>query len=381
MTTTRLADFILDNMEPILQSWEDFARTIEPPALTMSDKELRNHASKMLQAFAADLATPQSDNERTAKSKGLGKREAGESAAESHAELRLKSGFTVVQLVSEYRALRSSVLTQWSADPRVKLATDVADMTRFNEAIDQALAESVARYEDLVKQSQNMFLAILGHDLRNPLGALVAGSSFITQAEDIPQKYVLLATRMFNSSKRMSKLINDLIDFTRTHLGPGIPIQPRRVNLVPICKQIVTELGIFNPEKIVELRVPTKLDAILDDGRVAQMLSNLIGNALQYGEGDPIKVSATATDDEIAIEVSNQGPIIPPDKIADIFEPMARVANNIGTDDVERAHLGIGLFIAREIVHAHGGQISVASNAADGTTFKITMPRWTKQHA
>jgi signal transduction histidine kinase len=377
MTRSRLADFIRDNIEPILQAWEDFARTIEPPALTMSDADLRDHAHEMLLTFAADLDASQSVEEGAAKSRGLGQRDKADSAAESHAEVRLLSGFTVVQVVSEYRALRSSVLTLWSADQKGKLATDMADMTRFNEAVDQALAESVARYQLLVKQSQNMFLAILGHDLRNPLGTLVAGSSFIMQAIDIPQHYVVLATRMFSSAQRMAKLINDLIDFTRTHLGPGIPIEPRKINLVTVCEQVVNELRTFHPEKLVELHVPPRLDAILDDCRIGQMLSNLTGNAIQHGsENVPVRVSMTSSDDDILIEVNNRGPIIPPDKISDIFDPLIRVATSVNTDGTERTSLGLGLFISREIVHAHGGQITVASNAADGTTFKVTIPRW-----
>ena len=182
-----------------MQAWEDFARTIEPPALTMDDTALRDHAQQMLQVFAADLATPQSDQEQVDKSKGLGKREHTDTAAETHAEARLQSGYTVVQLVSEYRALRTSVLTLWTANHPDNHADDMADVTRFNEAVDQALAESVARYETMVKRSQNMFLAILGHDLRNPLGTVVTGSNFIMEAVDIPPRYILVATRIFSS--------------------------------------------------------------------------------------------------------------------------------------------------------------------------------------
>jgi signal transduction histidine kinase len=379
MAQPRLADFIRDNIEPILQAWEDFARTIKPPALTMSDAELRDHAHQMLLTFAADLDTPQSDQERAAKSKGLGRREHDDSAAECHAKARLQSGFTVVQLASEYRALRSSVLTLWSDNPRPILATDMADMTRFNEAVDQALAESVGRYQHLVKQSQNMFLAILGHDLRNPLGTLVAGTSYIMQAGDISEKYILMATRMFQSAKRMSKLINDLIDFTRTHLGPGIPVQTTQGNLVAACQLVVSELRAVYPERTIELHTPPQLDAIFDGDRIAQMLSNLIGNALQYGnEVSPVRVCVTSCDDAIAIAVNNRGPTISPDKISSIFDPMVRVATSISADHTEHTSLGLGLYISYEIVQAHGGQISVASNAADGTTFEVTIPRSAK---
>jgi signal transduction histidine kinase len=363
-------------MEPILQAWEDFARTIEPPAVTMDDTELRDHARQMLLAFSADLATPQTDEARAAKSKGLGKRDRADTAAETHAEARLLSGYTVVQLVSEYRALRTSVLTLWAASATDARAMDVVDMTRFNEAVDQALAESVARYEHMVGQSQNMFLAILGHDLRNPLGTVATGSGFLMQAADIAPKYVLVATRMFNSAKRMSKLINDLIDFTRTHLGPGIPIQVRQGSLVAVCQDVVNELRTSHPEQLIELHVPLQLDAVFDESRIAQVLSNLIGNAIQYGSVDaPVTVRLTSNGDDVVIAVNNHGTTIAAEKVARIFDPMVRIAASVNTDYTERTSLGIGLYISREIVHAHGGQVSVTSNAADGTSFTVTMPR------
>jgi signal transduction histidine kinase len=226
-----------------------------------------------------------------------------------------------------------------------------------------------------------MFLAILGHDLRNPLGTLVSGSSFLMQANDIAPKYVLAATRMFSSAKRMSKLINDLIDFTRTHLGPGIPIQARQGDVVAVCEEVVNELCTFHPEQPLELQVPPRIDAVFDEGRIAQMLSNLIGNAIQYGSADaPITVCVTSTDDDIVIAVNNRGPTIPPEKISTIFDPMVRLPASVNNDYTERTSLGIGLFIAREIVHAHGGSVTVTSNAADGTTFKVTLPRQLQRH-
>lgn len=380
MTQHRLADFIRDNMEAILQAWEDFARTIEPPALTMNDKALRDHARQMLRAFSEDLATPQSDHERAAKSKGLGQRDSENSAAEIHAEARLMSGYTVVQLVSEYRALRSSVLKLWADASGERLDTDMRDVTRFNEAVDQALSESVARYAQMIKQSQNMFLAILGHDLRNPLGTLISGSGFIMQATDIPPRYILAATRMFNGAKRMSRLINDLIDFTRTHLGPGIPVKVAPSNLVAVCEDVVNELRTFHPERRIELYAPPHLEAHFDEGRIAQVISNLAGNALQYGNADTpatVRVSGSDSERDITITVHNRGIGIVPDKVAQIFNPLVRIAANHHADagDVERTSLGIGLFISREIIQAHGGQISVTSNDHDGTTFTVTIPR------
>jgi signal transduction histidine kinase len=374
-----LSRFIENNMEPIMQAWEDFARTIEPPALTMDDVELRDHAKQMLRAFAVDLANPQSEHERAAKSKGLGKRGPDDTAAETHAEARLLSGYTVVQLVSEYRALRSSVLTLWAADTGGQQFGDLGDVTRFNEAVDQALAESIARYEFMIKQSQNMFLAILGHDLRNPLGTVVSGASFLMQSDDLPPRYILVATRMFNSGKRMSKLINDLIDFTRTHLGPGIPIRVKQGSVVALCDEVVNEARTFHPERLIDLQVPPKLDAIFDEGRLAQALSNLIGNAIQYSSADfAVTVRLVGNDDHVTLSVNNRGDTIPIDKMASIFDPMVRIAANASENEhdyTERTSLGIGLYISREIVHAHDGHIDVTSNVEEGTTFVMTMPR------
>ena len=388
MPALRLSGFIRNNMEPILQAWEDFARTIEPPALTMDDSELRDHARQMLQAISADLAMPQSEHERSAKSRGLGKRGENDTAAETHAEARLLSGYTVVQLVSEYRALRSSVLSLWAEALRGDVhPTHMEDVTRFNEAIDQALAESVARYELMVKQTQNMFLAILGHDLRNPLGTVVTGSSFLMQALDIPPKYILVATRMFNSARRMSKLINDLLDFTRTHLGPGIPIRVRQGSLAAVCEEVVNELRTSHPEQLIDLTMPSHLDAIFDEGRMAQVLSNLIGNAIQYGRLEtPVRVSMRASGADVIIDVNNQGTPVATGKLAAVFDPMVRIAagahaadgDSASSNYIERTSLGIGLYISRQIVQAHGGTISLVSTQAEGTTFTVTMPRLPK---
>ncbi|TCS38030.1 signal transduction histidine kinase [Paucimonas lemoignei] len=372
----RLSDFILNNLEPILQAWEDFARTIEPPALTMDDTALRNHAIHMLKEIAGDLERPQNAYEQSEKSKGKAPRAKRDSAAETHAASRLLSGYTIEQLVSEYRALRASVLQQWAASSRLALPTDSADMMRFNEAIDQALAESVARYAKLVKQSQNMFLAILGHDLRNPLGTIITGASFIMQATDIASKYIVAATRMFNSGQRMNKLIGDLIDFTRSHLGSGLPVKPKQANLAIVCMNVVEEMRTFHPERMIEFDARGDMGALLDEDRISQVFSNLIGNALQYGrKNGPVIVTLMSTPDNLVVTVNNQGEPIDPPKLATIFEPLVRLAKQDTTDCSRETSLGIGLFIAREIVHAHSGTITVTSEKHTGTTFTISLPR------
>jgi PAS domain S-box-containing protein len=142
----RLSSFIVQHREPILQQWEDFARTIEPPALTMDIEALRDHASFLLDTVVKDLDTSQSEYEQSEKSKGKALQKTGKTYAEIHAETRLSSGYSIDQLISEYRALRASVLKLWARNSKATRATDPEDVPRFNEAIDQALAESVACY-------------------------------------------------------------------------------------------------------------------------------------------------------------------------------------------------------------------------------------------
>ncbi|HEY5798846.1 MAG TPA: HAMP domain-containing sensor histidine kinase, partial [Burkholderiaceae bacterium] len=282
-------------------------------------------------------------------------------------------------LVSEYRALRSSVLRLWADGPAQDLATDMADVARFNEAVDQALAESVARYAKMVKQSQNMFLAILGHDLRNPLGTVTTGATFIMRASEIPPKYVLAATRIFNSGQRMSKLINDLIDFTRTHLGSGLPVKPRKADLAEVCMNVIDEMRTLHAERVIAFDVIGKADAVVDDDRISQVLSNLIGNAIQHGDKrSPIVVQLCATLDDVVITVNNRGDTIDNNTLAGIFEPLVRMNRPSASESNRDTSLGIGLFIAREIVAAHRGRISAESDDSTGTTFTVTLPRLTE---
>ncbi|HEX2604044.1 MAG TPA: sensor histidine kinase [Oxalicibacterium sp.] len=375
-TPVRLSDFILHNLEPILQDWEDFARTIEPPALTMDDVALRNHAIYMLRTIAADIASPQTTEQQVEKSKGKAPRGSNDTAAETHAAARLLSGYTIEQLVSEYRALRASVLHRWASSSNFISASDARDVMRFNEAIDQALAESVARYAKMVKQSQNMFLAILGHDLRNPLGTIITAASIIMRATDVSSKYVLLATRMFNSGQRMNKLIGDLIDFTRSHLGSGLPIKPREADVSAICLHVVEELRTHHPERQIDFDMRNHIECVCDEDRIAQVLSNVIGNALQHGAlREPVSITLRTDANDVVINVHNKGAPIAPQKLVTIFEPLVRLAERDSGDYTRETSLGIGLFITKQIVEAHGGKILVESTAAGGTTFAITLPR------
>jgi signal transduction histidine kinase len=371
-----LSDFISENMESIVQAWEDFARTIEPPALTMDRTALRDHASAMLRVIAKDLTTGQTALEQSEKSKGHALRDNDDTAAESHADARLLSGYTIEQIVSEFRALRASVLRLWSNAAEKRQDVDPRDIIRFNEAIDQALAESVGRYAQAVKKSQNLFLSILGHDLRDPLEDSVMGASLIMSTTYIASKHNELATRIFNSGQRMFKLVNNLLDFTRTQLGSGLPVKVKKTDIVNICLGAVEELRTKYPERTIEFSAKGNREGFWDEARIAEVFSNLIGNALQHGsQAEPVTVHLDCESDEIIARIKNKGAPIDREKMQSIFEPLVRFTEEDSIDHANETSLGIGLYITREIVRAHKGVILVASSPSEGTTFTVRLPR------
>lgn len=371
----RLADFILDNIEPILQAWEDFAKTITPASHGMDSVALRDHAEQMLRTIAADLRTPQTVKEQIAKSQGDAPAVEAETAAETHAVIRQSSGFTVEQMVSEYRALRTSVLMLWMPQTQLDHEQVVSDVIRFNEAVDQALAESVVSYSGAVDAGRNIFLGILGHDLRSPLGAILLSSEVLLRAGDLPAKATKISSRIYTSVKRANKIVGDLLDFTRTQLGAGIPVQRFNGDLVAACEGMVEEARAYHPESRIIFETTGALEGLFDQARMEQVFANLIGNAVQHGsEGSPITVSLSTEEDTAVIAINNQGKLIEKDAIASIFNPMVRQLRSGDMQYGSAAGLGLGLHIASAIVSAHKGTIEVHSKARSGTTFTVRIP-------
>lgn len=371
----RLADFILDNLEPILQSWEDFARSIPGTARSMDVKALRDHAEQMLRTIADDLRTSQSITEQIDKSIGKANRSKGETAAETHAILRHSAGFSIDEMVSEYRALRSSVLRKWLQAIESGTSFEVEDMTRFNEAIDQALAESVASYSQSVTTTRNIFLGILGHDLRTPLGAIQLGAEVLLLDDNLTAKPTMLASRIYTSAKRANKIVTDLLDFTRSQSGAGLPVHRIETNLAEVCEGMVEEVRAYNPERQITYETSGNLIGSFDASRMEQVFSNMISNAVQHGSKTAaIKVGMRGEQEHAVFTVHNQGHPIAKDAVADIFNPMSRHSQYAEGEHGPHSGLGLGLYIASEIVSAHKGTIGVESDAELGTTFTVRLP-------
>jgi signal transduction histidine kinase len=369
----RLSEFILTHIESILQEWEDFARSIQPAPRNMDTTELRDHAEEMLKAIAADLDTPQSELQRDLKAIGKSPRSHADTPAEIHAETRINSGFSLDQLVAEYRALRASVLRLWLGREKPQDWLEMEDINRFNEAIDQCLGESVARYSKSVQQAHDIFVGVMGHDLRTPLQAIGQGAEFLMRTAS-DASVVQLGSRMFASTSRMGAILDKLVDFTKSRAG-GLELAPAFTDLFGLAEQLAEEFRFSHPERTIQLKIAGDTSGYFDQTRMGQVLQNLMSNALQYSpKNSDVTVALSGDEEFISLSVHNFGKPIGMAAQQHIFDPLRRYADQSNEAQVNR-NLGLGLFIAKEIVSAHLGTIGVTSCPNNGTIFTVLLPK------
>lgn len=371
--TTSLPDFIDENVQTILAEWERFASTI-PSASALDTEGLRDHAEQILHAVAADMRTEQSDTEREAKSKGQAlRRDAADTAAELHGSGRLEEGFTLNEMVSEYRALRASVVHLWLSGPGNEQDRTLSELTRFHEALDQSLSESIARFSANLDKRRQLFMGTLGHDLRTHLHVILASSSKLRS--DITMENVQrYGSYIDASAQQINHMVIDLLDVARTKLGGQLPLDPAPVNAAMLCEETVRPFLILHPDRRFIVEAPDDIQGNWDKQRLQQLIANLIRNALQYGHPQsPITLGVSRAEGLACFRVHNEGKPIPTNKLHLIFEPMQRAAEQ-SLQQTGDTNVGLGLYIARTIARAHGGQLSVESSQEHGTTFTASLP-------
>lgn len=372
----RLSEFIRTHAHEILVAWDEFAATIVHAGAPLGSQARRDHAGQILQTIADDLECPQTETEQIAKSEGKSDSKASEpdTAAETHANTRMVSGVPIDAMITEYRALRASVLRLWSIhSDGTSYREDLQDLTRFNEAIDQAITESVTRYTEQTKKSTDLFIGILGHDIRNPLGTISLSAQHLVLSGQLSAK---AAEKILNSVTRINRVIEHVVDFTRAQAEGVVPVNPQAGNLADQFHKVVEETRVRHPDRGLVLERDGDFQGSWDEGRMGQLLSNLLGNAMSYGgREEPVKVRMWSSPDEVSFSVHNGGKAIPVADQARIFEPLTR--GSLGNDDERRQPdgLGLGLYICREIVRAHGGRIAVESGDGAGTSFIVHLPR------
>lgn len=249
----------------------------------------------------------------------------------------------------------------------VWVATRAREAARAREL--QAEAAAIASQE-LVHLNE-LFVGILGHDLRVPLNAIVLGARVLLKQRSGDDGAANVLHRIISSSQRMGRMIDQILDLTRARLGGGLAVVPGPVNLAAIAHQVVEEVEQANPECRIDIVSTGELDGVWDADRLAQVFSNLVGNAVRHCEAKPVRVELSGTEpDRVVVRINNVA-LIPPERLPGLFEPFHRSESQVRAS----SGLGLGLYITRIIVAAHGGTLEADSTPERGTTFTFALPR------
>ncbi|WP_223646494.1 PAS domain-containing sensor histidine kinase [Corallococcus sp. EGB] len=276
------------------------------------------------------------------------------------AEYRMRRGDGTWAFVED----RGRVVKDLQGRP-VRMVGAMQDVTDRHEA--EAEAKRRAEFEQLL-------IGIVGHDLRNPISAITMAATTLSKREDACPRDQKAVARILSSADRAQRMLHDVLDFTQARLGGGIPMDPREVDLLDLVRQVLDEVQQAHPDR--RLEVDGRGDARLscDPDRLAQVITNLVNNALAYGDAfSPVRVRLRSQQDTVTLAVRNLGRPIPPELMPRLFEPLKRAE---ARDGHRNAHgLGLGLFIVKHIVDAHAGRLRVRSTHQDGTTFLVRLPR------
>lgn len=372
-----ISDFIEQHVEPIVDEWVEFAQSRLSASHELTRAELADHARVLLLALAADMNQSQGAQAKHEKSQGNKPENAPRitRVAEGHAEQRFDQGFSLDDLLSEFRALRASVIRRWTKElpkPRVQ---DVADLIRFGESMDQALSASASLYSKKVDDSRNLLLGVLGHDLRTPLGVVQMSAQYLLRADTLTGAQTKAVARVMTAADRMKVMVNDILDFTQTAFGVALPITPGAADFGEITTSIVGEISALHPDTRIELSCAANLEGRWDAARVGQMLANLLANAAQHGAaGEPVIVVVDGDKDAVRLQVSNAGPPIAAETRENLFSPLRQKPAAEADRRAGSSGLGLGLYITKEIAVAHGGTVVVSSDH-EGTFFTVRLPR------
>ncbi|MEG9329048.1 sensor histidine kinase [Salinimicrobium catena] len=369
----KLSHFIQENKDEITQEWIRYAQNNISRTFGMDLEEVTDHVKEILDRISKDMESSQTADEQEKKSMGNKIMSFQDTeAATAHGEQRLDFGFDFMQLSSEFRALRASVLRLWAQKSRKEnWEADFYDMIRFNEAIDEIWMISLERFQTKLDESKNLFLGKLGHDLRNPIAAVKGANAILSLTDDKTKKEKALNLSR-SSIKRMTELIDNLLELTELRLGTGMNIKRSNSDLQERLEEIVHEVQLGYSEANIILDAPQPVEGEWDILRIEQMVSNLIINAIGHGEpGGEVYVKLSKEEGQALLTVHNHG--------SPISEEVQKKIFNTGfSASDERTgngrNYGLGLLIVKEIVEGHGGTINVRSNRKEGTTFTVKLP-------
>jgi sigma-B regulation protein RsbU (phosphoserine phosphatase) len=252
-------------------------------------------------------------------------------------------------------------------DALLNISHDVTEVVEGRRRLERAAAQERERAD-----FERQLIGIVSHDLRNPLSAMRLGVALLMRDDGLAAPSLKAVLRIHSTLERTIRLVTDLLDFTQMRLGPGLPMNRKLMGLHTVVRQVIDEVHIAFPDRTIEHAAAGHGEGLWDRDRIAQVALNLITNALKYSPPDAaVRVSTRDAGDQCVLEVSNAGVPIAPEQLPHLFEPMQRGHHE--SPDLGRS-VGLGLFIVKHIVEAHGGSVTVSS-ADTGTTFAVALPR------
>ena len=357
--TNPVSAFLRREVDRVARAWE--TRVLERlPALgELQRAALLDHMPEFICGLASWV-----DGDEPAGRRGF------EALAYGHAMSRLGHGIDLESLSIEHQIMRSVILEQLlelDSSREVRAA-----LIRLNEGIDLAINDSIHHYTKTRESVRERFVGILGHDLRNPIHAVSLAAASMVATPCSESKHARMAAMIVRSSERMMRMIADVIDFAHAQLGEGIPTVPKLCDMADLCDEAVAELRVVHPHRQLRVTRAGDTSGNWDRDRLLQVASNLVANAIEHGE-DPITISVRESEDRMSIHlrVENGGTPIAPERIKTLFDPFAS-----GGEDTRRVreHLGLGLYIVRQIALAHGATVDITSDERS-TAFEIHWPR------
>ena len=371
----RIGEFIRTHPDEIEPAWEAFAKSISSFAPDLSVWSWRDHLREILTAMVDDMESPQSLEEQEEKSKGKGLRGGSlDRISALHARMRLNSGFNLQQAISEYRALRSSILFLWVRSRPSNDDVVLSEVTRFNETVDQAIAEIIRRYADRSERYSDVFLGILSHEVRNMLNNIRLSGEILKGGGTLQEAQSVSIARILRGVRSIDRLMNDLSVLVRSRMRIQLPLTKTDADLGAICEQTLEEVKASHRNTDFELETVGDLRGAWDHERLGQVIFNLVVNAVIHASAKHVRIIAEDQGPYVVLRVTNQGVPIPAEMQDSIFDPFVST-DTPSSSGPTKTGLGLGLFIVREIVNGHAGTVEVASTESEGTTFTVRLPR------
>jgi signal transduction histidine kinase len=294
--------------------------------------------------------------------------------AMQHAARCYRDGIALAKVVGGYSSFRHVVLATYAGAEVPKLRDRLAAMGFLNDCIDVAISEAVEQFARETAHDRDLLIATVNHDLGNEVGVVRMTAASLLEDRDLPSRVRERALVISDSARLMARMVSDISGFTEVQFGGRLSIEPKPCDACSICRRVVQGMLAAAPGRQVSVRCSGCASGNWDADRLAELVRNLVANAIQHGDG-PVVVAVGPIDDGsgVSLAVSNHGPVIPDEVLPTLFAPRQRKPPARSTEPAPR-RTGLGLYMVKTIAEAHGGSVAVESRRDKGTVFTVQLP-------